>query len=101
MDGLDLSADELGGDGRTLEGVEDRDGVERLVGVEGLELDEDRAVGVEGLIYDETEAELVLSIEVDLFEKELYWLLETAGRVTELLLAGLEGWLFSDSETDS
>lgn len=50
MDGLDLSADELGGDGRTLEGVEDRDGVERLVGVEGLELDEDRAVGVEGLI---------------------------------------------------
>lgn len=43
----------------------------------------------------------MLRIEVDLFEKELYWLLETAGRVTELLRAGLEGWMLSDSETES
>lgn len=49
-DGLILSLEELVGDGRTLEGVEDRDGVERAAGVEGLEVDEDRAVGVEGLI---------------------------------------------------
>lgn len=56
MDGLELcsglgfSMEELVGDGRALEGVEDLDGVEREDGVEGLAVDEVRVLGEEGLM---------------------------------------------------
>lgn len=31
----------------------------------------------------------------------MYWVVEMDGRVAELLLAGLDGWLLSDCETES
>lgn len=49
-DGLVLSRVVLVGDGRVLEGVEDRDGVERVDGVDGLAVEEERLVGVDGLM---------------------------------------------------
>lgn len=57
------------GEGRDLEGVEERDDVVRTEGVEDLTPDEERVLGEDGLVYDETEAELVLRIEEDLFEE--------------------------------
>lgn len=44
-----LSTDVVGGPGRVLDGVEDREETERLDGVDGLVIDEER-VGVDGLV---------------------------------------------------
>lgn len=63
-----LSLEVVVEDGRVLEGVEPRDGVVRVDGVEGLAVVEERLVGVEGLMYEETEAELVFRMLVFLFE---------------------------------
>ena len=38
------------GDGRTFEGVEGRDAVERVDGVEGLAVDGERVIGEDGLV---------------------------------------------------
>lgn len=45
-----LSLEVVAGDGRVLEGVEPRDGVVRVDGVDGLEVVEERLVGVDGLM---------------------------------------------------
>lgn len=45
-----LSMEELVGAGRALEGVEDRDGVVREEGVEGLAVDGARLMGEDGLV---------------------------------------------------
>lgn len=50
MTGLVLSTDELVGDGRALEGVDDRDITGRDDGVEGLAAEDERELGVEGLM---------------------------------------------------
>lgn len=49
-DGLTLSAEDVLGLERALEGVEDLDNVGRADGVEGLAVDEERLVGVDGLM---------------------------------------------------
>lgn len=45
-----LSLEAVVGDGRVLEGVEARDGVVRVDGVESLAVEEERLVGVDGLM---------------------------------------------------
>jgi hypothetical protein len=45
-----LSTDELVGAGRTLDGVEERDGVGRAGGVEGLAIGGVRVIGEDGLV---------------------------------------------------
>lgn len=49
-DGRGLSMEELVGVGRALEGVEERDGVWREDGVEGLAVDGERVMGDDGLV---------------------------------------------------
>lgn len=49
-DGRGLSMEELVGVGRALEGVEERDGVWREDGVEGLAVDRERVMGDDGLV---------------------------------------------------